>query len=350
MFVEGPQSQGFVSPQSHVSAEVNHKGFTPRSRQNSGIFNRDEHNVMIKSLHNGRRPPQRSRTTHENIPSGPQVLTFTMGARPRTPSSGPSAEILPAAAAAKGREAQSIKKDEPQSESADSIAALPPPQRRRPQMGKPRRSYSVMDYEPVLPWQRPTYGALTFSSLPAEVHFAFFDFLDPIDATCLGLTNKHFYAIYRRMHGSVPLSVRRDGPNELEWAWHRAAYPTPSLAMTPCSVDDVGGGDKKKTTTTAAAATASTTTTSQATSHLTALRVRGKGLCRKCGVSRCELHKHIVEWMPPNYEYCSVRDRFVPSPGEEAKKSCYMSNPTKSNRCGRHRVKRREDSPTTPPA
>lgn len=334
MFVEGPQSQGFASSQSHVPGDMNHKGFTSRSRQNSGIFNRDEHNVMIKSLHNGRRPPRRSRTTHENIPTGPQVFTFTMGppqGRPRTPSSGPSAEVLPAAVA-KGREAQSIstpKMEQQQSESSDSVAALPPPQRRRPQMGKPRRSYSVMDYEPVLPWQRPTYGALTFSSLPAEVHFAFFDFLDPIDATCLGLTNKHFYSIHRRMHGSVPLSVRRDGPNELEWAWHRAAYPTPSLAMTPCSVD-VGSN--------------------KAASQLTALRVRGKGLCRKCGVSRCELHKHIVEWMPPNYEYCSVRDRFVPSPGEEVKKSCYMSNPTKSNRCGRHRLKKREDSPTTPPA
>lgn len=330
MFVEGPQSQGFASSQSHAVGDMNHKGFTPRSRQNSGIFNRDEHSLMVKGLHNGRRPPQRSRTTHENIPTGPQVLTFTMApsqSRPRTPSA--VTAQLSSATVVKGHEAQSASVPEvqqQQSESSDTVAALQP-QRRRPQLGKPRRSYSVMDYEPVLPWQRPTYGALTFCSLPAEVHFAFFDFLDPIDATCLGLTNKHFYSIHRRMHGSVPLSVRRDGPNELEWAWHRAAYPTPSLAMTPCSVD---------------------VDSNKAASHLTALRVRGKGLCRKCGVSRCELHKHIMEWMPPDYEYCSVRDRFVPSPGDGAKKSCYMSNPTKTNRCGRHRVKRREDSPKNP--
>lgn len=334
MFVEGPQSQSFASTQSHVTGDTNHKGFTPRSRQNSGIFNRDDHNTMIKSLHNGRRPPQRSRTTHENLPAGPQIFTLTMApsqTRPHTPSFETPVEFLPAAAV-RGRESQGVSLptvEQQQSENSDSIAALPPPQQRRPQLGKPRRSYSVMDYEPVPPWQRPAYGALTFFSLPAEIHFAFFDFLDPIDATCLGLTNKYFYSIHRRMHGSVPLSVRRDGPNELEWAWHRAAYPTPSLAMTPCSVDV--GKDK-------------------ATSHLTSLRVRGKGLCRKCGVSRCELHKHIVEWMPPDYEYCSVRDRFVPSPGEEARKSCYMSNPTKTNRCGRHRVKRREGSPTTPAA
>lgn len=332
MFVEGPQSQGFTSSQSHATGDVNHKGFTPRSRQNSGIFNRDDHNTMVRSLHSGRRPPQRSRTTHENVPAGPQVLTFTMAssqARPQPTSSVTPAELSPAAAV-KGREVQRTSlptAEQQQSENSDSITALPHPQRRRPQLGKPRRSYSVMDYEPVLPWQRPTYGALTLSSLPAEMHFAVFDFLDPIDATCLGLTNKHFYSIHRRMHGAVPLSVRRDGPNELEWAWHRAAYPTPSLALTPCSAD---------------------MSSNKAASQLTALRVRGKGLCRKCGVSRCELHKHLVEWMPPEFEYCSVRDRFVPTPGEDARRSCYMSNPTKTNRCGRHRVKKREDSPTTP--
>ncbi|CAN8105860.1 unnamed protein product [Discula destructiva] len=337
MFVEGPQPSGFASSKGHATpGDNNHKGFTPRSRQNSGVFNRDDHNAMARSLHSGRRPPQRSRTTHEHIPAGPQVLTFSVAPSPSRPHS-PTPGFSPAAVV-KGREAQSVSfpsTEQQQTESADLVTALQPSQQRRPKLGKPRRSYSVMDYEPVLPWQRPAPGALTFSTLPAEMHFALFDFLDPIDATCLGLTCKYMYSIHRRMHGSVPLSVRRDGPNELEWAWHRAAYPAPSeLAMTPC---------KPPSPPTAAAAAAG---------PLTALRVRGKGLCRKCGVSRCELHKHIVEWMPANYEYCSVRDRFVPLPAGEAealKKSCYMSNPTNSNRCGRHRVKRREGS-RSPPA
>lgn len=329
LFVEGSQSQGFAPSVGHATGDSNLKGFTPRSRQNSGVFNRDDINAMVRSLHNGRRLPQRSRTTHEHIPSGPQLLAFTVTpthSRPHTPGPMTSADISPAPVV-KGREVQSASLpavEQQQSESIDSVAALQPSSQRRPKMGKPRRSYSVMDYEPVLPWQRPAPGALTFSTLPAEMHFAFFDFLDPIDATCLGLTNKHMYSIHRRMHGSVPLSVRRNGPNELEWAWHRAAYPAPpELTMTPCKAVDQAA----------------------ASSHLTALRVRGKGLCRKCGVSRCELHKHLVEWMPAGYEYCSVRDRFVPSPqGEEAdarKKSCYMSNPTNHNRCGRHRPKRR---------
>lgn len=187
-----------------------------------------------------------------------------------------------------------------------------------------------MDYEPVPPEQRPSSGPLTLTTLPAELHYALFDFLDPIDATCLGLTNHHFYDIHRRMHGSVPLSVRRDGPNELEWAWHRAAYPSPSIPMCMTMTS----------TTTGPASEGGGGSGSDRASHLAALRVRGKGLCRKCGVSRCELHKHIVEWMPANYEYCSVRDKFVPRPGEEARAHCYMSNPTNTNRCGRHRVKK----------
>lgn len=345
MFVEGPPSPGFASPHGHATGDTNHKGFTPRSRQNSGVFNRDDNNAMMRSLHNGRRPPQRSRTTHEHIPAGPQVLTLTMmtphHSRPHTPAPVPAVELSPAVPV-KGRDAQSaslpMAKEQP-SESADTVTALQPlssSQQRRPKMGKPRRSYSVMDYEPVLPWQRPASGALAFSTLPVEMHMAFFDFLDPIDATCLGLTNRYMYAIHRRMHGAVPLSSRRHGPNELEWAWHRAAYPSLSASsslapLTPCKADD------------------NSRATANANGPLAALRVRGKGLCRKCGISRCELHKHIREWMPAEYEYCSVRDRFVPVPSSEQKKSCYMSNPTNSNRCGRHRVKRREGGSSSTP-
>ncbi|KAF3760864.1 hypothetical protein M406DRAFT_47368 [Cryphonectria parasitica EP155] len=290
---------------------MNPKGFTPRSRQNSGVFTREDHMAMARSMHHGRRPPQRSRTTHENIPSGPQVLTFTMAppqARYQTPAA-------PAPAP-----------------TSDSVAPLPsgrPAQPRRPKLGPPRRSYSVMDYEPVPPEQRPASGPLTLTTLPPELHFAIFDHLDPIDATCLGLTSSHFYSIHRRMHGPVPLSVRRDGPNELEWAWHRAAYPTPSMSLCPN-----------------AATTGSLGLENAKAGHLAALRVRGKGLCRKCGTSRCELHKHIVEWMPADYEYCAVRDKFVPRPGEEAKAQCYMSNPTNTTRCGRHRI-RRDKTPTS---
>lgn len=326
MFVEGDHAQG------HASGDVKPKVFTPRSRQNSGLFNKEDHNAMLRSLHNGRRPPQRSRTTHENIPAGPQVLTYSMApAQPRYPTP----VSVPAAAAAKETKAQSASLSTPQQqeqETSDSVGPLARSQHpRRPKLGAPRRSYSVMDYEPVPPEQRPASGPLTLSTLPSELHYTLFDFLDPIDATCLGLTNSHFYTIHRRMHGAVPLSVRRDGPNELEWAWHRAAYPSPAIPMSMAMTSTMG---------TAGASCGSGGGSSDKASHLAALRVRGKGLCRKCGVSRCELHKHIVDWMPANYEYCSVRDKFVPRPGEEARAHCYMSNPTNTTRCGRHRIKR----------
>lgn len=311
MFVEANQVQGFAPSSGHATGEGNIKGFTPRSRQNSGHFTREDHNAMMRNLHlGGRRPPQRSRTTHEQIPNGPHVVTY---AKPETPTPAP----VSAAKTPPEEQAQPAADVTPEAqESADSITPLGqennrPSHPRRPKLGAPRRSYSVMDYEPVPPEQQPASGPLTLSTLPPELHFAIFDQLDPIDATCLGLANRHFYSIHRRMHGSVPLSVRRDGPNELEWAWHKAAYPSPAVSPSTTNTLD-----------------------------LAALRVRGKGLCRKCGVSRCELQKHIRDWMPENYEYCSVRDKFVSKPGEEAKAHCYMSNPTNTTRCGRHRLKK----------
>jgi hypothetical protein len=69
---------------------------------------------------------------------------------------------------------------------------------RRPLM-PPRRSYSVTDQYPI-----PRRHKLVLMDLPGELHFFIMDFLDPIDSTCLGLANRHFYAIHRRLHGTVP--------------------------------------------------------------------------------------------------------------------------------------------------
>lgn len=332
MLVEVPYAQGGIGSPGHA-ADMSSRGYMPLSRQNSGLHSRED-NSMAKGLHSNRRPPQRSRTTHEHFPNGPQILTVMRPQPERQASafiSPPDVQFAAWAArnAPKDAEAQRASAPEQQQETFDSVPPLEsniPTQPRRPKLGAPRRSYSVMDYEPIPPEQRPACGPLTFTTLPSELHYAIFDFLDPIDATCLGLTNSHFYAIHRRMHGSVPLSVRRNGPNDMEWAWHLAGYPSKATGnnkATTATADTLGASDK---------------------ANLAALRVRGKGLCRKCGVNRCELHKHIRDWMPDSFEYCSVRDRFVPKPGEEAKDKCYMSNPRNSSRCGRHRVKKQENS------
>ncbi|OAA66586.1 f-box domain containing protein [Niveomyces insectorum RCEF 264] len=193
----------------------------------------------------------------------------------------------------------------------------------RPKMGPPRRSYSVMDYEPVPPTHRPS-ADFGLCDLPPELHYAIFDFLEPIDSTCLGLTNKHFYAIHQRLHGVVPLSARRAGPNDMEWVWHLAGRMLQQ-------------GQHPDAATLAAT-----------TNALAMLRVRGQALCRKCGVSRCELHKHIQDWMPPGTEYCTVREKFGPAAPAGAKDFCYLSNPKDPHRCGRHRVPK--SRPTTPTA
>jgi hypothetical protein len=189
---------------------------------------------------------------------------------------------------------------------------------RRPQIGAPRRSYSVMDYEPVLPHHQPG-GRLSLAEVPGEIHMAIFDWLDPIDSACLGLTNKHFYAVHRRMHGTVPLSARRSGPNDMERAWYLASRPMNALSPGMSGIPE---------------------------RDLAMLRVKGKGLCRKCGVYRCELNKHLKEWMPEGAEYCSIREKFGPPAPEGAKEYCFLVKPNRPDRCGRHRDRPSKDQTT----
>ncbi|CAK7246139.1 MAG: hypothetical protein STHCBS139747_007761 [Sporothrix thermara] len=318
-------------------------GADPRS------FNRDESSSGARR-NVPYRPPRRAQSTNEYVyPSPPPLMRAESitahiyssnqsiiphsPAVPAEPIAGASAEAGKTSAqhdASSGRPptiaeevtsrsgtpvGQSLSRP-PEPAAAAAEAARPT----RPKLGPPRRSYSVMDYEPA-PHHHRLSENLGLCDLPAELHYVIFDFLDPIDSTCLGLTNKHFYDIHRRMHGSVPLSVRRSGPNDMEWVWHLAGR-----------MMHAGHSD---------AATLAATTNA-----LAMLRVRGQALCRKCGVSRCELHKHIQDWMGPKYEYCTVREKFGPPAPEGAKEFCYLSNPKDPHRCGRHRVTK--SRPTSP--
>ncbi|KAK8120603.1 hypothetical protein PG999_004723 [Apiospora kogelbergensis] len=214
----------------------------------------------------------------------------------------------------------------------------------RPLLPSPQRSYSVMDYEPI-PFIQLPGEKLQLMHLPAEIHFAIFDWLDPIDSTCLGLVSRHFYAIHRRMHGTVPLSARRQGPNDMEWAW-RLAGPLLDLeknkeqGLTTTRAQDQAQADAvhamavkfeqqqhAKGASNASAASASS---------LASLLPRGQVYCRKCGISRCELHKHIQEWVPAGMEYCEVSQKFGRKAPENARKTCYRSSPRHPHRCGRH--------------
>jgi len=157
--------------------------------------------------------------------------------------------------------------------------------------------------------------------LPAELHFVIFDNLDLIDSVCLGLTNKHFYSIHRRLRGTVPLSTRRHGPNELEWAFHVAGNKIQAAPSTGLYHAETASSEKEK-------------------NALSKLRVRGQGYCRKCGITRCSLHKHIQTWMGDEAEYCSVKQKFGQAAPEGAKAYCYMSKPGDPSRCGRHWVRK----------
>ncbi|KAH8900493.1 hypothetical protein GQ53DRAFT_599629, partial [Thozetella sp. PMI_491] len=194
---------------------------------------------------------------------------------------------------------------------------------RRPPLGPPRRSYSVMDCEPI-PHHHRLSTRMTLLDLPGEIHCAIFDFLDPIDSTCLGLTNRHFYDIHRRMHGTVPLTAQRDGPNELGWVWRIAGalVPAPLSSLNPEQL-------------------ALLKTLEEKDKHaLSRLRVRGQACCRKCGAARCELHRHIESWMGEGMEYCSVKQKFGAAAVEGARSYCYMRKPSDPRICGRHLLNR----------
>lgn len=137
----------------------------------------------------------------------------------------------------------------------------------------------------------------TLVNLPPELLYSIFDCLDPVDSTCLGLTARHFYAIHHQIYGSVPLNCRRLCPNDLEWAWRRSSR----------APDD--------------------------------LRVQGQVFCRKCGICRCELHRHLRTWMGADNgrsEYCQVSQRFGPPAANGVSEFCYLCSPRWPQRCGRH--------------
>jgi hypothetical protein len=274
------------------------------------MLSREEHRMKELSLsRGGKRSPRRSQTQYEyQLPMPPAMTIRTTRHYPQITEDIPDRPSV-----------STVERSQP-----SPPAPLPVKEQygtRRPPLGSPRRSYSVMDCEPEPNIHRLS-TRMTLVDLPPELHYAIFDFLDPIDSTCLGLTNRHFYQIHRRMHGTITLSTRRDGPNELEWAWHlagvvmqrsdRLTAPTITSAHTL--------GDK-----------------AGVQNALSRLRVRGQAYCRKCGITRCELHKHIQDWMGDTFEYCLVKQKFGPVAPEGARPYCYMSKPDDPHRCGRHR-------------
>ncbi|KAK1828156.1 hypothetical protein QBC39DRAFT_158161 [Podospora conica] len=260
-------------------------------------FTRADHMSKEHNLRGQNRTPRRSQT-HDNygIPSPlAAARSYAQHIRVIEPSPPASPQPTPTETA----------------QAPNKELALRP----RPTLGPRRRSYSVTDKEPA---PVPSSG-LELMDLPAELHFVIFDNLDLIDSVCLGLTNKHFYSIHRRLRGTVPLSTRRHGPNELEWAFHLAGVKAPP--STGLYHAETAESDKEKVA-------------------LSKLRVRGQGYCRKCGITRCSLHKHIQSWMGEEAEYCSVKQKFGRAAPEGAKAYCYMSKPGDPSRCGRHWVRK----------
>jgi len=179
--------------------------------------------------------------------------------------------------------------------------------------GGSRRPCQTMDDEPVSPTHRPP-GHLRLGNFPIELHLSIFDCLDRLESTCLGLTNKHFYDLHRRIHGAVPLAAERTRPSGTERVWYMAAMvPNLGAASTDPLVPSVPGD-----------------------TELALLRVRGQAFCRRCGICRCQLYKHIQEWFPDDLEYCRVREKFGPVAPRTALGYCARGNSNNPNRCRGH--------------
>lgn len=129
----------------------------------------------------------------------------------------------------------------------------------------------------------------SLSGLPTELTVMVYKNLDVIDAVCLGLTSSRHYGIYRDLFGTgVKLNTRRIGQaGTVERSWE----------------------------------------------------VVGKDLCGHCGSYRCQLYRHINDWMGSNFEYCLLKENFGACAKEGARESCYRNKPSKPRRCGRHPVR-----------
>ncbi|CEJ80190.1 hypothetical protein VHEMI00391 [[Torrubiella] hemipterigena] len=262
----------------------------------------DEHTQRIKELmlkQSGRRPPRRgwSLTDQQTAPSfvtdeDIQTASGPVHLQHSIPENG---VLAPPSSSSTTTQAQpSI---------PDRTATLP----LRPPKPPPRRSQSVTDKEPECSPNQPRPSTrISIVDLPPELHYAILDFLDPIDAVCLALTSPKIYDVNRRKNPKVPLSSRYSGPNNLEWAWRGGQHVT--------SKQPAAEGHR--------------------------IRVNGQVYCRKCGVDRCELHRHLKSWMGDGYEYCEIKERYGKPAASDAKPYCYMASPKDRHRCGRHSGKK----------
>jgi hypothetical protein len=169
----------------------------------------------------------------------------------------------------------------------------------------------VTDKEPESSNHPQASPNLSLLDLPPELHYALFDLLDPIDGACLGLAHSNLYPIHCKKNRRVPLSSRYSGPNDMEWAW-RGAGPLVHKETAAAKSSNALGN----------------------------LRVKGQVYCRKCGISRCELHRHLKDWMGSDYEYCAVSQMYGRRAEANAKEYCSMISPKNPRRCGRHAGKK----------
>lgn len=151
--------------------------------------------------------------------------------------------------------------------------------------------------------------------LPPEIYGMLFQVLEPIDAICFGLTCSKLYTILPQKHIKTPLTRRCISTNIHEWIWRDLRHLS-QMRLLAQERQEPGGH-----------AIGTCNERPQA---------KDERCCQKCGISPCELYRHIDSWMGHDYEYCEVTQRFGRPAPKWGQPDCFMSKNINNHHCGRH--------------
>lgn len=173
-----------------------------------------------------------------------------------------------------------------------------------------------------------TKQPLTLLSLPSELHLRLMDYLDPLDMTCLGLTNRHFYTLYRR-NLTIPISL----PTSVMYLSPPPASPASTESASETKPTRPALGPRKITPVSLYARRLGRNNQEWAFT-----RYKSGSMCKFCGVERCQLWRHVAELFPAcEWEYCGVAGKFgrrVEAEGHN--EGCWRSCPPSPRTCGKH--------------
>lgn len=214
-------------------------------------------------------------------------------------------------------------------------------------ISKPKRSATVAvlreEVEPLTQSTRNTTTmAATLDTIPTELQLLIKSHLNPIDATCFALAAPSLYnnsiIVTPPLTSTVPTEattsatvpvVRSSTPlgTPLNFRPRPTLSRTASAHATPQHSSGYSTPSDEKTQ---------------------YFHLEIPSICHHCRSTRCSLHNHIAGFVGSDFEFCSVRGKFIRtdddassddgsvSSGMSGHRSCWRSCPPRPGVCGRH--------------